>query len=268
MTRNNGSSGNPDPATDWGLRRRLDVPDPAPGYFERPALLERLGSAAHHIAILKAPGGFGKTTLLAAYCRRLGKRGAPVAWLRIDAADARPGIETGLACAFRHGGVDVPEPGSDPWNAAGDPVELLLGAVAAHAAPCTLALDNLELLTEPRSAGVLNRLLRDAPPNLRVSLACRELPFSLDIAEPLLAGRAIMLSAAELRFSPRESAAFLGSHPSRKNLSALERQFAGWPIALALHRNHNNNAGQAGSSRLLGQLGRVPAVGAPVNRPA
>ncbi len=254
MTPGNGSSGNPDPASDWGLRRRLNVPAPVPGYFERPALLERLVSAAHHIALLKAPGGFGKTTLLAAYCRRLGKRGLPVAWLRIDAADSRLSIETCLAFAFRHAGIDVPEPGSDPWSVAGDRVELLLGAIAAHAAPCILALDNLELLTEPRSAEALSRLLRDAPPNLHVSLACRELPFTLDIAEPLLEGRAIMLSAAELRFSPQESATFLGSHPSRKNLSALERQFAGWPIALALQRNcsRNNTSGQANSSKLLG----------------
>ena len=46
------------------------VPDPVPGYFHRPRLTEKLGSADRPIAVVKAPGGFGKTALLTDYCRR------------------------------------------------------------------------------------------------------------------------------------------------------------------------------------------------------
>ena len=254
MTPGNDSSIIASPAQDWSLRRRVDVPDPVPGYLDRPALVERLAAAGHHIALLRAPGGFGKTTLLAAYCRRLGERGLAAAWLRVDVSDTRSSIETWLALALRHAGVDVPEPGSDPWSAAEDRVELLLSAIAARAEPCILALDNLERLADPGSVEALNTLLRGAPPDLRVTMACRELPFALDIAEPLLEGRAVVLSAAELRFSPQETTAFLGSRRSGKGLSALDRQFAGWPIALALQRDSGgeNASGQADSSGLLG----------------
>ena len=254
MTPGNDSSITSAPAQAWNLRRRAGVPDPVPGYLDRPALVERLASAGRQIALLRAPGGFGKTTLLAAHCRLLGERGVAAAWLQIDAADTRSGTETWLALALRHGGVDVPDPGSDPWRAAEDRIELLLSAVAARAEPCILALDNLERLTDPDSIEALNTLLRSAPPNLRVAMACRELPFALDIAEPLLEGKAVVLGAAELRFSSRETAAFLGGRVSGKDLSAIVRQFAGWPVALALHRNagREDSSGQADSSGLLG----------------
>ena len=139
MISGNAFSSNTDPALDWSMHLRVAVPDPVPGYFERPALIERIMSTDHHIAVLKAPGGFGKTALLAAYCRRLGERGIPAAWLRIDAADDRVIIGSYLAHAFRHAGVDIPEPESNIWSVVGDRAELLLRAIAAHAEPCALA---------------------------------------------------------------------------------------------------------------------------------
>ena len=254
MTSGNDSSGIADPALDWSLRRKVDVPDPVPGYFDRPDLIERLVSEDHNITVLKAPGGFGKTTLLAAYCRLLVERGLPVAWMRIDAADTRSSIETCLAFALRHAGVDVPEPGSDVWSAGGDHAELLMGAIGARAEPGVLVLDNLERLSKPGSVEAFNSLLRAAPRNLHVAMACRELPFALDLSEPLLGGRAVMVAADEMRFSPRETALFLGSHLTRSELTAIDRQFAGWPIALALQRNSSrgNSSGQADSFNLLG----------------
>ena len=96
-------------------------------------------------------------------------------------------------------------------------MDLLLYAVDAYPAPCTLALDNVEQLTDPGgAAGDQRTLLREAPPNLRVALACRELPPSLDLLEPLLAGRVDMLTAAELRLPAEDTAAFLGKRLSER----------------------------------------------------
>lgn len=254
MTSSNSLSSTAAPPQEWSQRLRVSVPDPVPGYFDRPDLIKQLMATDHHIAVLKAPGGFGKTALLVAYCRQLSERGIPTAWLRIDAADTRSTIETYLALAFRHVGVDVPAPGSDAWSVAGNRVELLLCAIAAHPEPCTLILDNLERLADPGSVEALNTLLRDAPPNLHVTIACRELPSSLDVVEPLLEGRVVMLTATDLRFSPQETAAFLGRHLALQELTAIERQFVGWPIALALHRKagHGRTSDQVDTSNLLG----------------
>lgn len=254
MTSDNGFPNTPDPTLEWSLRLRVVVPDPVPGYFHRPRLTDKLVSTDHPIAVVRAPGGFGKTALLTDYCRRLSERDIPAAWLRIDGDYSRAIFETYLVLAFRHVGVNVPDPASGAWNSAGDHIERILSAVAAYAEPCTLTLDNLERLAAPDSIGALDALLGNAPPNLRVTLGCRELPSSLDVAEPLLEGRLTLLTAADLRFTPQEAAAFLDRRPDRQELDANERQFAGWPIALALHRNvgYEHTAGQIDSSHLLG----------------
>ena len=116
MTSDNSFPNTSDPALEWNLRLRVVVPDPVPGYFHRPRLTEKLGSADRPIAIVKAPGGFGKTALLTDYCRRLSERGVPAAWLRIDGDYSRAIFETHLALAFRHAGVNVPDPASDAWH--------------------------------------------------------------------------------------------------------------------------------------------------------
>lgn len=254
MTSDNSFPNASDPALEWNLRLRVVVPDPVPGYFHRPRLTEQLGSTDRPIAVVKAPGGFGKTALLTDYCRRLSARGVPAAWLRIDGDYSRAIFETHLALAFRHAGVNVPDPASDAWHSAGGHIEQLLSAVAAYAEPCAITIDNLERLADPDSTGALDALLGNTPPNLRVTLACRELPSSLGIAEPLLEGRLTLLTAAELRFTLKETAAFLDRRLDRRELDANERQFAGWSIALALQRNagHEYTAGQIDGSHLLG----------------
>lgn len=236
------------------LRRRTAVPDPLPGYFDRPALLERLMSPEYPVAVLRAPGGFGKTALLGALCRLLGDRGIPAAWLQMDEGDTSEQVETCLAHAFRHAGIDVPAPDPDDRHTAGRGIELLLYAVDAYPAPCALVLDNVEQLTDPGGAEAIGALLREAPPNLRVVLACRELPPSLDLLEPLLAGRVDMLTAAELRFPAEDTAAFLGRRLSGRELAAIDREHAGWPVALALLRAAGPDAasGRAGRADLLG----------------
>ena len=250
------------------LDRRTAVPDPVPNYFDRPALLDRLMSPDYPVAVLRAPGGFGKTALLSALCRLLDGRGLAAAWLQVDGADDRTQLETSLALAFRHAGIDVPASGPDDRHTAGRGIELLLYAVDAHPRPCTLALDNVEQLTDPDSAEALSTLLREAPSNLRVALACRELPPSLDLLEPLLAGRVDMLTVEELRFPAEDTAAFLGKRLSDRELAAIDQEYAGWPVALALLRATGQDAasGHAGHANLLGNwiesrlLQRFPAA--------
>ena len=259
------SGGIPGPVEDRILRRRTAVPDPVPGYFDRPALLDRLMSPGYPVTVLRAPGGFGKTALLAALCRLLGDRSIPAAWLQMDETDTRVQVETCLTHAFRQAGIDVPAPDADDRHTsrhgidvpapgpgdrhtAGRGIELLLYAVDAYPAPCALVLDNVEQLTDPGGAEVIGALLREAPDNLSVAVACRELPPSLDLLEPLLAGRVDMLTAAELRFSAEDTAALLGKRRSERELAAIDREYAGWPVALALLRAAGSATGPVAAS--------------------
>src|SRR5258708_34987863 len=70
------------------LATKLHVPRPQPGFVPRRRLAQALDEGlARGRALVCAPAGFGKTSLLAD-CARGG--GRPVAWLGLDAGDRAP----------------------------------------------------------------------------------------------------------------------------------------------------------------------------------
>src|SRR5688500_15217232 len=77
------------------LATKLHVPPPRPQIVARPRLLGRLGSAAdagRKLALVCAPAGFGKTTILTEWIA-LSRRHNPeigVAWLSLDEGDNDP----------------------------------------------------------------------------------------------------------------------------------------------------------------------------------
>ena len=217
----------------WFQRQRVSVPEPVADYYDRPGPLKRLTPTGHRIVLLKAPCGFGKTTLLAECCRRLNGQGIPTAWLCADGQDDRAAFEAYLAFAFIGAGIDAPDPAAA--DAAADPIGAVLDAVEDYTDPCVLALDEVERISDEAVLDGLNAVVRRAPPNLHIAIACRELPRSLNIAAPVLAGSATTLSADELRFSKADVAGLFGLSLSRTQLAQLTKESAGWPIALRLH---------------------------------
>src|SRR5882672_10656715 len=67
------------------------VPPRRPGLIDRPRLLEMASRLpAKRLAVIKAPAGFGKTSLAATWCEWLRQDRTAVAWLAIDADDDEP----------------------------------------------------------------------------------------------------------------------------------------------------------------------------------
>ena len=102
-------------AAPWLLKERVTVPERVAGYFDRPKLMKRMQPTGRRVTVLKAPGGFGKTTLLAECCRSLEQDGVLCAWLTLDVQDAPHVLDAYLAFAFQNAGLDVldvldPEP--------------------------------------------------------------------------------------------------------------------------------------------------------------
>ena len=187
-----------------------------------------------------APGGFGKTTLLAEACRRAVSRGVPVAWVTLAAEDGAAALDACLGFAFQTAGLDLLARLPAAGAALGDAhprTALLVRALEAAGRPCVLALDELENVSDPGAVAVLNRLLRDAPPCLHVALACRRLPDGLDVSQAVLGSGAEVLTDDDLRFSRPDIARFHDLALSRRELAAVADESAGWPIALRIGRN-------------------------------
>ena len=82
----------PDPAggaepAPWLLRHKVGLPDAIEGYVERPELEGRWALLERRLTVLHAPGGFGKTAVLAQVCRVLRGRGVALPLLDGIAGD-------------------------------------------------------------------------------------------------------------------------------------------------------------------------------------
>ena len=70
------------------IEPKLLLPRVQPGVLRRARLLEMLDSeGGTALTVINAPAGYGKTTLLRAWCI---ERQEPVIWLTLDAADDDP----------------------------------------------------------------------------------------------------------------------------------------------------------------------------------
>ena len=224
----------------WLLRRKVTVPDRTAGYLERTRLVDRAMPTHKRLTLLIAPGGFGKTTLLAEICRRLCERGTVTAWISVDGSDDAELLDSYIAFAFQYAGLSL-EGVSEGDGAIESRAGRLARALEASGEPFVLALDDMHRLEDPGSVALLDFLIQRGPTNLHLAAACRSLPAGLNIGGPVLDGHATVIEADELRFSKSEINDFFGLRLSRRELASLAEESAGWPMALRIQRNSARN---------------------------
>ena len=215
------------------------APELPGSYVPREPLRQRLdGFMQRRLTVLRAPAGFGKTTLLTDIARDTQEQGRIVGWLSLDDDDTPEVFGSYLAYAFERAGLDLNLPtAQDAWSSSPAPhqVGMLARAIEQHAAPCLLVLDEIDR-APPVTVHLIDRLLKRAPRNLHVALAFRSDP-GLDVAMHFLDGKALLVSAEAFRFSTAEIARFFGGELARRELAEVEERTAGWPVALMVHRN-------------------------------
>ncbi len=246
----------------WLLDRKIAVPVRVANYLERDWLVERARPTRRRLTVLQAPGGFGKTTLLADCCRRLRNEGIPVAWVSVDEQDSPGVLDTYIAysCRSATSGIaavseNPPELHAEKPRAGNESrTGFAMREIAELGGPFVLAFDELERLTDPDSAALLEFLLQRGPANLHLAFACRQLPAGVNVAGAVLDGSAKMLSAEDLRFTPAEAAEFFDGKVSRARLAELMTESAGWPFALRIFRNQLGSGTDPGASHATQEI--------------
>jgi LuxR family maltose regulon positive regulatory protein len=232
---------------DWLIQTKLQPPLPRSDVITRPYLLAALrdGLASHRLTLLSAPAGYGKTTLLAAYCAEEQRsRGeslpcspaplpphspAQIAWLTLDEGDDDPTLFLAyLVAALRRlnsaCGVtaqtllaDLPNPGAQAQRVVG---VLLNDVLETLPDPFALVLDDLHRVAGSAAYVALDYLLEHLPPQMRLVIGARHDP-PLALARLRARGELAELRAPDLSFTPDETAAFPGSLPWRPGRSPL-----------------------------------------------
>lgn len=231
------------------LNTKLLLPPLRPGLVPRPRLLERLERGRHSPLTLVAAGaGFGKTTLVSHWLHRRLAEGPPapaprVGWVSLEPEDNDPTRFWGYLLTAIDGAVPgaaapalsllhTPQP---------PPVEslltVLLNRLLQAPGELLLALDDYHVLTAPAIHQGLAALVTHLPPHMRLILLSRADP-PLPLARLRARGQVTEVRAADLRFRPDESEAFLqeamGLSLSPEQLGALEARAEGWAAGLQL----------------------------------
>jgi LuxR family maltose regulon positive regulatory protein len=236
------------------LKTKLYIPPARPELVSRQRLIERLNAGLRRkLALISAPAGFGKTTLLAEWVHTVGVRhdvSMWVAWLSLDEGDNDPvrflayfvaalqTIEANIG-ASTLGTLQSPHlpPLEGVLAALINEIAALPGPSDHEGHPYILVLDDYHLITAQPIHDVITFLLDHLPPNLHLAIATRADP-PLPLARLRARGQLIELRQTDLRFTPKEAAALLNNIMrlglSPNDVAALEARTEGWIVGLQL----------------------------------
>ena len=185
------------------LTTKLYLPPPRPDAVLRSRLIARLNAGLHHkLALICAPAGFGKTTLLSAW---LADCGRPVAWLSLDEGDSDPTrFLSYLVAALQTITPTIGTAVLGLLQSAQPPIEAILTAllndIATLPQPAILVLDDYHLIDAKPVDTALTFLVEHLPPQLHLVIATREDP-PLPLARFRARGQLTELRATDLRFT-------------------------------------------------------------------
>ncbi|MBE2224281.1 MAG: hypothetical protein IAF02_22265, partial [Anaerolineae bacterium] len=243
------------------LHTKLRIPTATPTLLSRPRLIDLMQVQANgFLALLSAPAGFGKTTLVTDWIRQ---QDNPVAWLTLDEQDNDPVLFwryliTALQMVDERLGLRalaaLTALNRVPLETAVTYLINDLSSFIPADASLTLVLDDFHWIHHAAIHQSLNYLLQRQPPQLHLILLTRADP-PLSLARLRVAGRLVELRAADLRLTPAEITSFFNQimalDISHETLALLAKQTEGWAAGLQLAALSLRQRTPADAARLM-----------------
>jgi LuxR family transcriptional regulator, maltose regulon positive regulatory protein len=242
------------------LESKLLAPTGRPENVSRTALVNRLRAAgAFPVVLVTAPGGYGKTTLLAQWAERDAR---PFAWVTVDERDNDPFVLLKHVAAA----LDRIEPlGANVLQAFDRAHDTIWDAVAprlsselsTRAASFVIVLDGVDALESTDSLEAIGILIGSTPRGSMIALSGRALP-RVPIASLHVAGPLLEIGTYELELSRRETEITLrasGVVLDEPEMTELLRRTEGWAAGLQLAAIAKTEEANEGGEAV--DLGRV-----------
>jgi LuxR family maltose regulon positive regulatory protein len=243
------------------VESKVHVPTLRSGTVSRTALVNRLRATLEPIAILTAPAGYGKTTVLAQWAPRDPR---PFAWVSVDERDNDPIVLLRHVALALHGieplAANVLDtlaaPGPSVWASA---VPRLGSALAGFDEPVVLVLDDTHLLRSREGFDAVWTLAQNAPEGSLLVLAGRTPP-NLPVAALRGRGQLSEIGVDRLALTPHEAQLLLratSADLSLATVAGLVERCEGWPAALylaalALREEHDRGQDPQGAIQFSG----------------
>ena len=226
----------------WLMRAKLRAPRQQVSLVARQHLTLLLDEAlGQGLALIVAPAGFGKTTLLAQWRKEKMKKGLKIAWITLDEgdADAHQFIAY-VIFALAEAGLDM------------GPLEMVAAQGITDSTPHVLLSSILERIAKQKISIILvlddyhrldcqdvnylvDNMIAGCPRNFTLVINSRTKP-QLNLAHYLAAGQAMEINANHLRFSRKETRAAVEENIDDTILEALFQRTEGWAVAIQLAR--------------------------------
>jgi len=235
--------------TDKGFQRRalavkLRPPSMGPRYMPRVRLSDKVAnSGSFRLALISAPAGSGKTTMLADWYLALQDRQVAAAWLSLDAYDNEPRrFLVHLVSSIQAARSDIGKEAlvyltANPDMLVEDVVESLVHDLGTTNFPVVAFLDDYHEIRDRTIHAAMEFLLRYAPSNVRFVIGTRKDP-NLPIERLRVRGEVLEIGWDDLRFNVDETREYL-TEACRLQLSdgqirVFRRRTEGWITGLQL----------------------------------
>jgi LuxR family maltose regulon positive regulatory protein len=226
------------------LATKLLPPRLSTGLIDRPRLIELAAHAeSKRLTVIKAPAGFGKTSLALAWLNRLRTSGAQVAWLSLDKDDDEPArFLHHLAQALRHacGNVGASAIGLTAEASlvpAQGIVATLINELVEVDDEVYLFLDDYHLISLPVIHDVVAFFIEHVPSHVHL-VVCTRVDSALPLARLRASNELLEIDASTLRFNFEETQCFIEREcPGKLGASTVKSLFAsteGWAAALRI----------------------------------
>ncbi len=248
------------------LATKLHLPTPRPQFLQRSRLIDQLNAGWQHrkLTLVSAAAGFGKTTLITTWIQQnRQEKEFHVAWLSLDEDDgelhrfltyfiaalktAEPTLGDGVLTMLQSPQLPPPE----------SLLTVLLNEIAAISSKIVLVLDDFHLLDSPVIDQAIAFFLEHQPRQIHLVMTTREDP-SLPLARLRVRGELTEIRAADLRFTPEETAVFLneimGLSLTAGQVKALETRTEGWIASLQLAALSLNQQDSAAKTQFIEQF--------------
>jgi LuxR family maltose regulon positive regulatory protein len=223
------------------LNTKLYVPRPRSTVVRRSRLTSLLdASEAQKLALVTAPAGFGKTTLVAEW---IAGGTTTAAWLSLDSTENDPRLFwTYVVRALRRAASTtdahtLAELDAVPPSDVQDLVTALINEIAATDHDWILVLDDYHVIEEPAVHETLAFLVDHLPPRMRVVIASRSEP-PLPLPRLRARGELTEIRVGDMRLTSEEATAFLtrvmAIDLAPGDLRMLEERTEGWIAGLKL----------------------------------
>lgn len=224
------------------LLTKLQPPHLRPDFVPRPEPTHQIDTAIQHgrrLIMVSAPAGYGKTTLVNAWCRQNAEH---VAWFALDEQDNAPRrFLTYLIAALQQTApaLDIAteaqiETGFSEQQTV---VTLLVNQLATLSSSVTLVLDDYHLIEQPEIHDTVTFLIDNLPPQLQLVFTTRTEP-PLPLARWHARNQLTVIDATQLCFSLDEATTFLyqsaGLSLDTEEIERLHQQTEGWAAGLQL----------------------------------